>query len=70
MSIDDEPVQCSRKGCRAPPTWVLVWNNPKIHTPDRRKTWTACAEHRDYLSKFLDIRGFLREAVPFSEFEG
>ncbi|CAM3939145.1 hypothetical protein GCM10009799_15080 [Nocardiopsis rhodophaea] len=70
MSFDDEPVQCSRKGCRAPAEWVLVWNNPKIHTPDRRKTWSACEEHRDYLSRFLDMRGFLREVVPFSEFEG
>ncbi|RNL86774.1 hypothetical protein [Halostreptopolyspora alba] len=61
---------CSRRDCRAPATWALVWNNPKVHTPDRRKTWLACDEHRDYLSEFLDVRGFLLERVPFSEFEG
>ena len=25
--------------------WVLAWNNPKLHTPDRRKTWLACDTH-------------------------
>lgn len=47
-----------------------MWNNPKLHTPDRRKVWTACDEHRAYLSDFLDVRGFLRETVPMDEFEG
>ncbi len=47
-----------------------MWNNPKLHTPDRRKVWTACDEHREYLSTFLDMRGFLRETVPMAEFEG
>ncbi|MFC3996458.1 hypothetical protein ACFOVU_11055 [Nocardiopsis sediminis] len=65
-----ESVHCSRKGCRAPAKWVLVWNNPKIHTPDRRKTWVACDDHRGYLTQFLDARGFLRETVPFAEFDG
>ncbi|MFC4565951.1 hypothetical protein ACFO4E_29200 [Nocardiopsis mangrovi] len=65
-----ESVECSRKGCRAPAKWVLVWNNPKIHTPDRRKTWVACDDHRGYLTQFLDARGFLRETVAFSEFNG
>jgi hypothetical protein len=62
--------QCSRRGCLAEATWALVWNNPKLHTPDRRKVWTACDEHREYLSSFLDMRGFLRETVPMDEFEG
>ncbi|WP_420158710.1 hypothetical protein [Nocardiopsis sp. CNT-189] len=65
-----EPPVCSRKGCRAAARWALVWNNPKVHTPDRRKTWLACNEHREYLAGFLDLRGFLRETVPFDEFEG
>jgi len=43
---------------------VLVWNNPKVHTAERRKTWTACGEHREYLAGFLAARGFLREVVP------
>jgi hypothetical protein len=37
-----------------------VWNNPKIHTPDREKTWAACEEHRESLSQFLALRSFLR----------
>jgi DNA gyrase subunit B len=60
-----EPV-CSAKGCRNAAEWALRWNNPKLHTPDRRKTWLACAEHRDSLSSFLGARGFLRETEPFS----
>ncbi|GAB3441150.1 hypothetical protein GCM10027570_07160 [Streptomonospora sediminis] len=66
----DEPPHCSRKDCRAPAEWVLVWNNPKVHTPDRRKTWVACGEHRDYLADFLGARGFLLETVPFADFTG
>ena len=55
---------CSAKGCSAPASWVLAWNNPKIHTPDRRKQWLACDEHRESLGTFLGARGFLRETVP------
>jgi hypothetical protein len=61
------PPQCSAKGCRADAHWVLVWNNPKLHTPDRRKTWLACEEHREQLSQFLGVRGFLRETVPLAD---
>ncbi|GAA2742416.1 MULTISPECIES: hypothetical protein [Kitasatospora] len=70
---DDAPAGppiCSAKGCRAPAAWVLVWNNPKLHTPDRRKTWLACEEHREHLSQFLGVRGFLKDVVPFAEFTG
>ncbi|WP_237735880.1 MULTISPECIES: hypothetical protein [Streptomyces] len=58
---------CSAKGCREPAVWVLAWNNPKLHTPDRRKTWLACEEHREHLSKFLGARGFLKDTVPLTE---
>ncbi|MFE9340400.1 hypothetical protein [Streptomyces sp. NPDC006784] len=58
---------CSAKGCREPAEWVLAWNNPKLHTPDRRKTWLACEEHREHLSKFLGARGFLKDTVPLAE---
>ena len=51
---------CSAKGCRRPAVWALRWNNPKIHTPERRKTWLACDDHKESLSDFLDRRGFLR----------
>jgi hypothetical protein len=55
---------CSRKGCRQPARWELRWNNPKLHTAERRKTWLACDEHREHLTEFLTVRGFLRETVP------
>ena len=58
---------CSAKACRQDATWVLAWNNPKIHTPERRKAWTACDNHREHLSTFLGARGFLRETVPYAE---
>jgi hypothetical protein len=58
---------CSAKGCRADAAYGLLWNNPKLHTPDRRKTWLACEEHADSLSSFLSVRGFLKDAVPVSE---
>jgi hypothetical protein len=51
---------CSAKGCRRVAAYQLVWNNPKLHAADRRKTWLACAEHRESLADFLDRRGFLR----------
>ncbi|MDT0544600.1 hypothetical protein [Streptomyces lonegramiae] len=64
---EPDAVICSAKGCRAPAVWVLAWNNPKIHTPERRKTWLACEEHRGYLSDFLGVRGFLKDVVPLEE---
>lgn len=57
--------QCSSKGCRASASWQLLWNNPKLHTPDYRKTWLACVDHRESLSRFLEIRGFLRAVEQF-----
>jgi hypothetical protein len=58
---------CSAKGCRAPAVWALRWNNPKLHPPERRKTWLACPDHRESLSEFLRVRGFLREVAPATE---
>ena len=51
-----------------PATWVLSWNNSKLHTTDRRKTWTACDEHLDHLTTFLRTRGFLRETLAMDEY--
>ena len=65
-----EAVVCSRRGCRDTAVWALVWNNPKLHAPDRRKVWTACDEHRPYLEDFLRLRGFLRETLPFNGPDG
>ena len=56
---------CSARGCQAAATWALLWNNPKLHTPERRKTWLACDEHRDSLADFLRARSFLRDMEPF-----
>ena len=55
---------CSAKGCAEPATWELRWNNPKLHTPERRKTWLACDQHKQSLGDFLAARSFLREVVP------
>lgn len=55
---------CSAKGCTQLATQQVVWNNPKIHTPDRRKIWLACPEHESSLRRFLDARGFYLETVP------
>jgi hypothetical protein len=62
-----EPLVCSAKGCGAPAVWALAWNNPKLHEPDRRKTWLACDAHRDSLSAFLAARSFLRETTPLAQ---
>ena len=55
---------CSAKGCQADAVWDLLWNNPKIHTPERRKSWLACEEHPSSLSDILGARGFLKDVVP------
>lgn len=47
--------------------WQLLWNNPRLHTPDRRKIWLACEAHREHLSDFLGARGFLRDTVPVDD---
>ena len=57
---------CSAKGCQNPAQWSLLWNNPKLHTEDRRKTWLACDEHRQSLADFLGARSFLRDVEPVS----
>ncbi len=59
-----ESLTCAAKGCRAVAVWALQWRNPKLHTPDRRKTWLACDIHRESLAGFLDARGFLIETIP------
>ena len=58
---------CSAKGCRREATWAHLWNNPRLHTAERRKVWLACDEHRTSLGEFLSLRGFLRDTVPVDE---
>lgn len=62
-----EALVCSAKGCRSAATDALLWNNPKLHTADRRKVWLACTEHVEHLSQFLSMRGFLKQVVPVDE---
>ena len=57
---------CSRKGCGAQAEWQLLWNNPRIHTPERRKIWLGCAEHRDWLEDYLQTRGLWKETLPLN----
>jgi hypothetical protein len=61
-----DPV-CSARRCRDHAEWALRWNNPRLHTPERRKTWLACDAHREHLSEFLSLRGFLRDVEPMAD---
>lgn len=61
---------CSARGCAAPAAWSLHWNNPRIHAPERRKTWLACDQHRAGLADFLSARGFLRDVEAAPEDDG
>jgi hypothetical protein len=63
----EEPLTCSARGCTASAVWAVLWNNPRLHTPERRKTWLACEEHRESLSAFLSARNFLKDVVPVEE---
>jgi hypothetical protein len=58
---------CSAKGCRATARHAVIWNNPKLHTADRRKVWLACDEHEKSLADFVALRGFLLEVVPVGQ---
>jgi hypothetical protein len=65
--MSDGDPRCSARGCTAGAVWALRWNNPRLHTPERRKTWLACEEHRESLAAFLGARSFLRDVVPVDE---
>lgn len=62
-TVDDEPMTCSARGCRADATWSVRWNNPAIHTPERRKVWLACDDHRVSLEEYLSVRSFWRDTI-------
>jgi hypothetical protein len=66
VQVSEEPLICSARGCRNPAVHALRWNNPKLHTPDRRKTWLACDAHLTSLGDFLRARQFLREVEPLA----
>ncbi|MEP7053769.1 MAG: hypothetical protein ABI912_00795 [Actinomycetota bacterium] len=67
MEETDEVPRCSRKGCRAPAVYAVVWNNPKLHTPDREKVWLACEEHVESHRSFLGVRSMLRYVETLAE---
>ncbi|MEJ1114967.1 hypothetical protein WBN73_11725 [Paenarthrobacter sp. CCNWLY172] len=60
------PAVCSRKGCRSGAQWQLLWNNPRIHTPERRKVWLSCGDHREWLEEYLTTRGLWKETIAFT----
>lgn len=62
-----EALECSRAGCRDRSEWAILWRNPRIHTPERRKTWLACEAHIEYLWEFLAARSFPLEVIPVAE---
>ncbi|MCW1250264.1 hypothetical protein ODZ83_08755 [Acaricomes phytoseiuli] len=64
QDLDGESPRCSRKGCRHDGQWQILWNNPRLHTPERRKIWLACSEHRQWLEDYLGLRGFWRQTLP------
>lgn len=57
---------CSRRGCRDHATTALLWNNPKIHTAERRKIWLACSDHTAWLEDYLQSRSLWKETQPLS----
>ncbi|WP_314502480.1 hypothetical protein [uncultured Microbacterium sp.] len=60
----DPPATCSRAGCREAASWRVEWRNPRIHSPERRKVWVACDEHRDFLRDYLAARDFPVAVLP------
>jgi hypothetical protein len=67
--VPDGELICSSKGCRAQAAWGLLWNNPKLHTPERRKVWLACDDHREHLEQFLAARAFWKQTVAVAELD-
>lgn len=62
-----ETPKCSRKGCRTDATTQLLWNNPKIHTVERRKIWLACDDHVAWLEDYLQGRSLWKETLPLND---
>lgn len=58
---------CSRAGCSAPAASRVEWRNPRIHGPERTKTWLACPDHVDYLRDFLAARDFPVSIAPLHD---
>lgn len=67
MMSNDDRLICSARGCADDAELAIIWNNPKIHTPDRRKTWLACQTHEPTLRSFLSARGFYLDTNPIEQ---
>ena len=59
--------ECSRAGCRRAARWRIEWRNPRIHPADRRKVWTACDDHVDFLRDYLSSRSFPVEVTDLEQ---
>ena len=57
--------KCSRAGCTSLAWHLIYWRNPKVHSPEREKTWAACPEHRVYLVEYLSARNFYLKDEEF-----
>ena len=64
VSNPESSAICTARGCQAAAAWAVVWNNPRLHAPDREKVWAACDEHRQSLADYLAVRSFLRRVEP------
>ncbi|MDE0546831.1 hypothetical protein [Microbacterium sp. C7(2022)] len=62
-----ESAICSRAGCRDHAVWRVEWRNPRIHAPDRVKTWVACDQHRAFLHDYLAARDFPVSVRPLDD---
>ncbi len=65
-SAEGGPPVCSRKGCRSDAAWQLLWNNPRIHTPERRKAWASCPDHVAWFEDYLRERGLWKQTLPLT----
>lgn len=62
--------QCSRVSCTEAPSSAIAWRNPRIHPPERTKTWLACDTHTSFLRDFLAARDFPVTVTPFDTTTG
>lgn len=66
-STEPADLVCSAKACRGAARYAVVWRNPSLHVPGRRKVWLACESHREHLRDFVQLRGFLLEVKSVDE---
>ena len=67
--VEVEELRCSAKGCGDDAVHALLWNNPRLHTPGRRKVWLACGDHLESLRGFLGQRSFLRDVIAVADLD-